>query len=139
MVFTIMSESQNEKAVLNYVRAFNTGDMETLRSVHTHDAVIKGVLGWGTMEQAIPIWQTLHDAFAIELTVDDVIEAGDTVAVRYTERGRSVGAFRGQGPTGQSYEIVAIEWFQMRGGLIYKRWGARDSGSQMKQLGLNPL
>ena len=66
-------------------------------------------------------------------------EEGDIVAVRYTERGTSVGPFRGQEPTGKSYEIVAMEWFEMKEGLIHRRWGARDSGAQQRQMGLAPL
>ena len=134
-----MEESPNRITVLNYVRAFNAGDMVTLRRLHTDDAVIRGVLGWGTVEQVVPIWQVLHDALAVVLTVDALIEEGDSIAIRYTERGTSVGVFRGQEATGKSYEIVAMEWFELREGLIHRRWGARDSAAQMRQLGLNPL
>jgi hypothetical protein len=37
--------------------------------------------------------------------------------------------------TGKSYEMVAMEWFEIKDGLIHRRWGARDSASQSKQLG----
>jgi hypothetical protein len=47
------------------------------------------------------------------------------VAVLYTERGTSVRSFRGDPPaTGRSYEIVAMEWFEIKESLIYRRWGA---------------
>jgi len=65
-----------------------------------------------------------------------MIAAGDTVAVRYVERGRSAAPFRGGPVTGQSYEIVAMEWFVLRDGKIHRRWGARDSAAQNRQMGL---
>lgn len=131
-----MTDTLNKQTVLNYVDAFNRGDMETLRCLFTEDGVVQGVLGWGTLDQVIPIWQMLHEAFAISLQVDALIEAGDLVAVRYTERGQSVGEFRGQEPTGKTYELVAMEWFEMAGGRIRRRWGARDMAAQQRQMGL---
>jgi steroid delta-isomerase-like uncharacterized protein len=131
-----MDESPNKRVVRAYVDAFNRGDTETLRALFTDDAVVHGVLGWGELDRAIPVWQTLHDTFAVELHVDAMVEEGDVVAVRYTERGTSVGEFRGQKPTGGSYEIVAMEWFEMSGGKIRRRWGARDMATQLRQMGL---
>jgi hypothetical protein len=29
-----------------------------------------------------------------------------------------------------------MEWFVMKGGKIYRRWGVRDSASQSRQMGL---
>jgi predicted ester cyclase len=59
------------------------------------------------------------------------------VAVRYLERGTSVGEFRGQAATGKSFEVVAMEWFILKDGLIYRRWGARDNAAQFRQMGLS--
>ena len=64
-------------------------------------------------------------------------DAGDDlVAVRYTARGTFVAPFRGHQPTGTSYELVAIEWFVVQDRKIHRRWGARDSAAQARQLGL---
>jgi len=131
-----MTEEPNKKIVLEYVDAFNRGDMEALLRLFTPDALIYGVLGWGSLDKASPIWRELHEAFAIQLQVEDIVAEGDKVAVRYTERGTSVGTFRGQAATGQSYEIVAMEWFIIQEGKIHRRWGARDSATQFRQMGL---
>jgi hypothetical protein len=37
--------------------------------------------------------------------------------------------------TEKSYELEAMEWFEVKDGLIHRRLGARDSASQGKQLG----
>lgn len=134
-----MSDAETNKEVVRaYVEAFNRGDSEALRSLFAEDAQVQGVLGWGGMDVVIPIWEQLHAAFGIELTIEDLIAEGDLVAARYVERGASRGAFRGQGPTGKPYEIVAMEWFVLRDGRIHRRWGVRDSAAQAKQMGLNP-
>jgi steroid delta-isomerase-like uncharacterized protein len=132
----MVSEEGNKQVVLSYVDAFNRGDMDALRKLFTDEALIYGVLGWGGLDKVIPIWRELHEAFAIQLQVESIIAEGDTVAVRYTERGTSVSSFRGAGPTGKSYEIVAMEWFIIEGGRIHRRWGARDSAAQSRQMGL---
>lgn len=131
-----MSEALNRQTVLNYVEAFNRTDMAALRDLFTEDAQVHGVLGWGEIEQVIPIWQQLHAAFALRLEVQGIVAEGEVVAVRYTERGTSVGPFRGQEPTGKSYEIVAMEWFELKDGKIHRRWGARDMAAQFRQMGL---
>ncbi|MEW6130799.1 MAG: ester cyclase [Acidobacteriota bacterium] len=130
-----MSEA-NKKIVLDYVEAFNRGDMNRLRELFSEDAEVQGVLGWGGMDVVVPIWQELHAAFNIQLQVDAIIGEGDTVAARYTERGTFNQAFRGNQPTGKAYEIVAMEWFILKDGRIHRRWGARDSASQARQVGL---
>ncbi len=107
-----------------------------MRELFAPDALIYGVLGWGEFEAVLPIWQELHAAFGISLHVEGAIAEGDTVAVRYTERGTFRAPFRGNAPTGKSYELVAMEWFVVRDGKIYRRWGARDAASQARQLGM---
>ena len=102
-------QEANKQVVSTYVEAFNQGDLATLQELFTTDAQIQGVLGWGGLDRVMPIWQELHEAFALELTVEEMIAEQETVAVRYTERGTFRGSFRGQAPTGQSYELVAME------------------------------
>lgn len=126
----------HKQVVLHYVEAFNQGDLTALRQLFTPDALVYGVLGWGGLDQVMPIWQELHEAFAIHLSVEELIAEGDTVAVRYTERGKFRNPFRGHAPTGQSYELVAMEWFTLQDGKIHRRWGARDSAAQARQLGM---
>ena len=130
-----MSES-NKQLVRDYVDAFNRCDLQKLKTLFTEDALIYGVLGWGSVSQVMSIWQELHDAFAIKLTIQSLIAEGDVVAARYTERGTSIGSFRGGPVTGQTYELVAMEWFTIKDKLIHRRWVAHDSATQARQLGM---
>lgn len=129
-------QETNKEVVGQYVEALNRGDVETLRRLFTPDALVYGVLGWGGLDEVTPIWEQLHEGLALELTVEQMVAEGDTVAVRYTERGTFRGPFMGNQPTGKSFELVAMEWFVLRDGKIHRRWGARDSASQARQIGL---
>jgi steroid delta-isomerase-like uncharacterized protein len=126
----------NKEVVRRYVAAFNRGDTDALRDLFTADAVIQGVLGSAPLGEALQIWRELHAAFGVVLTVEEMVAEGDRVAVRYTERGTFAGPFRGKEPTGKAYELVAMEWFEFRGGRIHRRWGARDSAAQARQVGM---
>jgi steroid delta-isomerase-like uncharacterized protein len=131
-----MSIETNKKLVLAYVEAFNRGDMEALIDLFTSDALVYGVLGWGGMGQAVPIWREIKAAFDIQLQVESIIAEDDIVAVRYVERGTSLESFRGGPVTGKSFEVVAMEWFIIKDGKIHRRWGARDNAAQLRQMGL---
>jgi len=126
----------NKHLVLRYVAAFNSADFETLRQVFAAEAVIQGILGQGGLEVVMPIWKELHQAFAPRLTVQEIVAEGDSVAVRFTERGTFQNVFRQQAPTGKSYELVALEWFLLRDGKIKQRWAARDAVALAHQVGL---
>lgn len=129
-------QEQNKAAVRAYVEAFNAGDLDRLRQLHCADAVVHGVLGWGPMDEVIPIWGELHASFGIHLTIEGLVAEGDRVAALLTERGVSRAPFRGKPATGKTYELVAMEWYELERGLIRRRWGARDAASQARQLEL---
>ena len=132
-----MTVEENKNVVLKYVEAFNRADYDALRQLFTEDALVYGVLGWGGIDKVMDIWHEIKEAFAIQLNVEALAAEGDTVAARYTERGTSVGEFRGQAPTAKSFEVVAMEWFVIKDGRIHRRWGARDSAAQFRQMGLS--
>ena len=131
-----MSEVAYREVVRAYVDAFNRGDIEAMRPLFTDEALIYGVLGWGAIDEVIPIWREIKAAFDIQLQIESLIVEDDIVAVRYVERGTSVGSFRGGPVTGKSFEVVAMEWFEIKGEKIHRRWGARDNAAQMRQMGL---
>lgn len=127
------------KAVVRrYVEAFNRGDLEALRALLADEAEIQGVFGAGTFERIAPIWRQLIEGYGMQLEIRELIAEGNVVAVRYVERGTFRAPAFGQQPTGRSYELVAMEFFEIEAGRIRRRWGARDAASQARQLGLPP-
>jgi len=129
-----MSEA-HKNTVRRYVAAINAGDLERLRALHTPDAVVRGVLGWGSIDVAMPVWRDLTECLGLQLEIEGMITEGDIVAARFKETGTARKDFRGQPATGKSYELVAMEWYEMKDGLIHRRCGARDAASQARQLG----
>ena len=130
------TQEKNKEVVKDYVEAFNSGEMDKLAALFSADAEIQGVLGKGQMEIAMPVWKQLVEGLGMQLKIEDLIAEGDIVAARYTETGIFNAPFMGNEPTGRSYELVAMEWFVIKDGLIVRRWGARDGASQARQLGL---
>lgn len=135
-----MSNAQ-AAVVRAYVEALNAFDMGRLRDLFAPDACIYGVLGHGGLDVAEPIWRELHDGLNMRLEVLALIaEEGQgvrQVAVRYRETGRFIGPFRalaGHAPTGLAYEVPAMEWFELDGGRITARWGARDFAAITRQV-----
>lgn len=119
------------------MEAFNRGDTDALRQLFSEDAEVYGALGWGGLDEVVPVWRMLHEAFALQLHVEEVLAQGDSVVARFLERGTSVGSFRGQAATGKSSEVVAIEWFIIQDRRIRRRWGVRDSALHFRQMGLS--
>lgn len=130
-------QDENKKIVLDYVEAFNTGNTDALRQIFAEDALIYGALGWGGLDEVVPIWQQLHSAFGFQLHVEEILTQDENAVARFLERGQFAGPFRGHAPTGKSSEVVAIEWFTFANGRISRRWGVRDSASHFRQLGLS--
>jgi len=129
-------EADAKAVVLDYVDAFNRGDLDTLKSLLTEDAEIQGVLGKGQIEKVAPIWRQLIEGYGMQLHVQGLVAEGNVVAVRYVESGTFNAPAFGIEPTGRSYELVAMEWFEIEDHRIRRRWGARDSASQARQLGI---
>ena len=131
-----MDPNRNKLIVRDYAEAFSRGDLDAVCRCFAPDAVVYGVLGWGELAKAKPIWESLMRSFRIRLRIESMIAEGDTVAVRYTESGEFVAEFRGTAPTGRKYELLAMEWFEVGEQGIRRRWGARDSAAMFRQLGI---
>lgn len=129
-------EEQNKAVVRQYVDAFNRGDLDALRSLLTEDAEIQSVMGHGIFELIEPGWRQLIEGYGMQLHIEDIVAEGNLVSVRYTETGTFKARAFGHPPTGKSYTLVAMELFEVRNGKIARRWGARDSASQARQLGI---
>ncbi len=132
-----MSELERNKAVVRqYVDAFNRGDLAGLRALFTEDAEVQGVKGQGTLDKVEEIWRQLIEGYGMQLRIEGLVAEGSMVAARYAETGTFRAAAFGHEPTGRSYTLIAMEWFELANGRIRRRWGARDSASQARQLGI---
>lgn len=133
---SMSTESEAKEVVRNYVDAFNRGDLDELKTLLSEDAEIQGVFGKGMFERIAPIWKQLIEGYGMQLRIQGLIAEGNLVAARYIESGTFRAPAFGNQPTGKSYELVAMEWFEIENGKIKRRWGARDAASQARQLGI---
>ena len=69
-----------------------------------------------------------------DVTHEDLIAAGDRVAVRNTVSGTHQGAFMGQEPTGKRIEMRTMDVHQVRDGRIVTTWHLEDFAGLMAQL-----
>lgn len=109
------TEEDAKKVVLKYVDAFNRGDLNELRSLLADEVEIQGVLAKGGFEEIVPIWRQLIEGYGIQLHIQGLVAEGNVVAARYIETGTFRAAAFGKQPTGKSYELVAMEWFEIEG------------------------
>lgn len=129
-------EHASKAVVLRYVDAFNRGDLPQLKALLAEDAEVQGVFGKGTLDRIEHVWRQLIEGYGIQLAIQGLVAEGNVVAARYVETGTFRAPAFGHQPTGKSYELVAMEWFEIQDGKIKRRWGARDSASQLRQLGV---
>lgn len=118
--------------------AFNSGDTESLLAVVAPDLVmhlaelpepLRGretwLGGFEMMKRAFP---------DLEARVDDVVAAGDKVAVRVSLRGTHEGQFQGIPATGRTIHYVSHEFYRVADGVIVEEWICSDTTSLFRQL-----
>jgi steroid delta-isomerase-like uncharacterized protein len=118
-----------------YADAFSRGDVDAVCACFSPKAVIHDLLD-GTLTSARVAWAELISSFHIQLRIDALCIEGSVVVARYREQGKFVAPFRGFSPTGRSYEVTAIHWFEIEDGKIVRRWGARNTASIGRQIGI---
>ncbi len=80
-----------------------------------------------------------HAAFPDgQLTVDEMIAEGETVATRLTFRGTHTGDFEGIPPTGKYVMVPALDMARFVDGKLVEQWGGPDQMSLLQQLGVFP-
>jgi predicted ester cyclase len=68
------------------------------------------------------------------LTIDALVEQGDTVAVRWTARGKHVGSFFGEQATRQEIVVQGMHFHKIVGGRIAEDWEVIDFDGFKRQL-----
>jgi steroid delta-isomerase-like uncharacterized protein len=66
--------------------------------------------------------------------IEDIVAAGDKVAVRLRFRGTHSGEFLGIPATGRAIEYVSHEFYRVADGLIAEEWICSDMATLLRQL-----
>jgi steroid delta-isomerase-like uncharacterized protein len=81
----------------------------------------------------------LHAAFSdLQLTVEDMVVEGDTVATRWTLSGTHKGEFMGTGPSGEPFRFTGTAFYRIANGKIVETWAANNSLETLRQLASAP-
>jgi predicted ester cyclase len=133
-----MSSEANKTIVRRLIEEYFNGRDEAVWDELAHpDVVVHGVQGLATAAEAKAFYARLHAAFPDwHATIDDIFGEGDRVALRITESGTLQGSFPPLGltATGKRFEISAIQICRLHDGKLVEMWGARDTGSMLRQL-----
>lgn len=71
-------------------------------------------------------------------TIEDMVAAGDRVALRLTMRGTHRGVFNGIPPTGRSVVVSGVSIERIVDGRIVEGWVTNDALGMLQQLGVLP-
>jgi steroid delta-isomerase-like uncharacterized protein len=137
---TSQSESAEANAALvrESIEAFNAGDLPKLLAVAAPDIVIhyaempEPLQGRETWQQG---YELVKRAFPdLKTHVDDLVAAGDKVALRLTLSGTHQGEFQGIPATGRTVSYVSHEFYRVADGLVAEEWICSDMASLFSQL-----
>lgn len=127
------------------IRLYNAGDVEGFANVHAEDAVLVTPARTARGRAAIrEYWSNLRVAFPdLTLTVDVVVEQGDTIATEWTESGTNMGPLvlrdgTQMPPTGKRIEHRGMEVAHVRDGKIVDYHMYWDRMAVAQQLGRLP-
>ncbi len=82
---------------------------------------------------------SFHAAFPDgQITIDQMIAEGDTVALRATFHGTQTGKLQDIPPTGKAVTIPALDMYRVVDGKIVEAWGGPNQFSLLQQLGVIP-
>jgi steroid delta-isomerase-like uncharacterized protein len=132
------STEANATLLRESVEAFNAGDMAKLLAVAAPDIVIhyaempEPLQGRETWQQG---YELVKRAFPdLKIRVDDLVAAGDKVALRLTLSGTHQGEFQGIPATGRTIGYVSHEFYRVADGLVAEEWICSDMASLFSQL-----
>jgi steroid delta-isomerase-like uncharacterized protein len=132
------STDANATLLRESVEAFNAGDTAKLLAVAAPDIVIhyaempEPLQGRETWRQG---YELMRRAFPdLEIRVDDLVAAGDKVALRLTLSGTHQGEFQGIPATGRTISYVSHEFYRVADGLVAEEWICSDMASLFSQL-----
>lgn len=94
---------------------------------------IHGIKGF---TELIAMLQAAFDDF--QITVDEMVVEGDTVATRWAASGVHRGEFMGTGPSGEPFRFTGTSFYRVVDGKIVEAWSLNNSVEVIRQLSPPP-
>ncbi len=81
----------------------------------------------------------LHAAFSdLQITEEDMVVEGDTVATRWSASGTHKGEFMGTGPSGKPFRFAGTAFYRIADGKIVEAWSVNNSLEIVRDLASTP-
>jgi predicted ester cyclase len=123
------------------INAMNSRQLERIRDLVTDDFVDHGSpvpLPPGP-DGYIAILTFVTTMLQVRYEVDDIVSAGDSVAIRATAHGVNNVSPQGVETTGKPFAMKTAHFFRARDNRLCEHWGIRDELDVLYQVGaLNP-
>jgi len=133
-----MNTSETNVALLrDAMDAFNEGDLDACVAYLSPD-VVMNMAGLET-RRGPDVWRQgaeyIKGGFPdLRARIDDIVAAGDQVALRLTFRGTHQGDFLGIPATGRTIEYVSHEFYRIADGVVAEEWICSDMATLHSQL-----
>jgi len=133
-----MSHENVEQVRAFFEEGFCQNCMRTLQSTHSeaHISHLPSGDHYGPEGVRIDIAGYLEAFPDLRIVIDDIHDAGDSVAYRFSATGTHLGAFLGITPTSRPVRIVGLGIDRIENGKFIERWIQFDSFGLLQQLGV---
>lgn len=134
-----MSAQEIKAVVRRELEVFSTGDLSVLDEIVApgfvgHDvAQPEPIRGPEGLKQSVALYRSAFPD--LQVTVDQQIAEGDTVATRWTARGTHEGELMGVAPTGKQATVTGVSIERVVGGKIVEDRTNWDALGLLQQLG----
>lgn len=135
--------TQNETVVRAWFeQVWNKRRATAIAELLSEHAIVHG-LGDGDMH-GVEGFRPFYDAFVnafpdIHIDLEEVVEEGNLVAVRWTATGTHNGSGLGFPATGRNARFAGMSFLRLQDGLLLEGWNAFDQLALLQQLGVVEL
>lgn len=125
--------------------SFNEGNMDLIDQLLAPDAVshdpsmparLRALRGPELQRQLVGVYRSAFPD--VRMVVDEVIESGERVALRWHAEGTHQGELEGLAPTGKHVTVTGISVDHWRDGKVVEAWVEWDNLGLARQLGAAP-
>jgi steroid delta-isomerase-like uncharacterized protein len=139
-----MTSAEQHKAHIRryFQEIVSTGNLEAIPDFVAPHIVFRGpytsqpIQGIDSFRELIAM---LHAAFSdFQITEEDMVVEGDTVATRWTASGTHRGEFMGTGPSGKPFQFTGTAFYRIADGKIVEAWSVNNSLETVRELAGTP-
>lgn len=126
----------NKQLAYSFAQSLTEHDLDLYASLLHPDYVNHNAFAEPGKAGSVGIFTGFLAAFSDFLvTLEDVIEEGDTLVGRFKYRGTSTEPFMGYLPTGDVVEMRSIDIWRVKDGLLFEHWDELNTLDLFMQLG----